>query len=349
VSKAQSGKSLLRKATPSLLGFGFLLVLLLPGVVIGMFLVSGAASILLFGALPVAAAYFGGATSATTWIVTLMVVSGSLARILDQSPALSALLVATVAFIIGVTARRGLSSPVLLVGISLAFLVINPPKLGESGQQAVDNLNPVLVTGALLLIGGLWARLVIALIQKWIPDTPETAPHTAQELLPYAVALAVSTGLSTFFLLTYAPGGVSAWLILTIFVVFKVDPDKTRAKTRDRVIGTVSGAITAYLLIEILQALDWQQSAVQILLALIFLGISMSYFVPGPYWKYVFFLTPGVVLLDSNAVSDQASIDIWRVAYTFIGIAVAFASGLAVRGIMGTFFREKHITPDQSH
>ena len=153
MSNGQTSKSILRKAASPLLGFGFLLVLLLPGVVIGMFLVSGAASILLFGALPVAAAYFGGATSATPRIIAVMVVSGTLARVFDHSPILSALLVAVVAFLIGISARRGLSSPILFVGISLAFLVINPPKLGESGHQALDNLNPVLVTALLLLIG----------------------------------------------------------------------------------------------------------------------------------------------------------------------------------------------------
>ncbi len=330
---ADNRESFIRTARTRLIGIAFLVVLLLPGALIGIFLVSGAASILLFGALPVAAAYFGGATKSTVRIITLMVLSGSLARFFDQEPVPSALLIAAVAFIIGMSARRGLSSPVLLVGISLGFLVISPPALGESGHQVIDNINPVLATAALLLIGGLWARLIIAGVQKWIPATPETQPRMEEGLVPYALALAISTGISTYFLLIYAPNGVGAWLILTIFVVLKVDTQRTVERTRDRVLGTLSGAVVAFILIELLREFNWEQGSVQITLALLFIGAAMSYFVPGPYWKYVFFLTPGVVLLDSNAVSDQVTVDAWRVGFTLIGVAIALLSGFVVREV----------------
>lgn len=330
MNAAGNKKSFLLAAKAPLLGFAFLVVLLLPGVLIGFFLLSGAASILLFGALPVAAAYFGGATRTSAPIIALMVLSGSLARFFDQDPVPSALLIAAVAFIIGMSARRGLSSPILIVGISLGFLVISPPTLGQSGQQVISNINPVLATAALLLIGGLWARLIIIGVQKWSPITSETSRRTADEFVPYALALAISTGISTYFVLVYAPNGVGAWLILTIFVVLKMDTHHTVVKTRDRVLGTLSGAVVAFILIELLQALNWAQGFVQLTLALVFIGVAMSYFVPGPYWKYVFFLTPGVVLLDSNAVSDQVTVDAWRVAFTLIGVAVALLTSLAV-------------------
>jgi hypothetical protein len=327
--------------------FAFLLMLLLPGVLIALFVVSGAASILLFGALPIAVAYFAGAARSTARIITFMVVSGTVARLLDQDPVPSALLMAVVAFIIGMTARRGLSSPILFVGIALGFLIISPPALGESGHQALNNLNPVLLTAALLLIGGLWARLVIFGIKKWIPDTPETTPRTALSLIPYSLSLAIASGISTYFLLRYAPGGSGAWLILTIFVVLQVDPKNTVTKTRDRVIGTVSGAVAAFVLIELLRVFNLQEGLAQLILALVFLGASMYYFIPGPYWKYVFFLTPGIVLLDSNAVSDQTSVDAWRVGFTLIGVAAALGIGLVVHVITHTLYQRKHATPDQ--
>jgi hypothetical protein len=341
VSAAGKKKSFLHTARTPLLGFAFLVVLLLPGVLIGIFLLSGAASILLFGALPVAAAYFGGATNSTVRIIAFMVVSGSLARFFDQEPVPSALLIAAVAFISGISARRGLSSPVLLVGVSLGFLVISPPALGESGHQLINNIDPVLATAALLLIGGLWARLIIAGVQKWIPATPETQPRTEEGLVPYALALAISTGISTYFLLIYVPNGVGAWLILTIFVVLKVDTQRTVERTRDRVLGTLSGAVVAFIVIELLQALNWAQGFVQITLALLFIGAAMSYFVPGPYWKYVFFLTPGVVLLDSNAVSDQVTVDAWRVGFTLMGVTIALLSGLVVREVTRRLIHRK--------
>lgn len=47
--------------------------------------------------------------------------------------------------------------------------------------------------------------------------------------------------------------------------------------------------------------------------------MAMAYFQSGPYWKFVVFLTPGVVLLDSNQASDQIKVAETRVLFTLIG------------------------------
>jgi uncharacterized membrane protein YccC len=106
-------------------------------------------------------------------------------------------------------------------------------------------------------------------------------------------------------------------------------------------LGTLSGAVVAFFLIELLRAFNWEQGFVQLLLAMLFIGAAMSYYVPGPYWKYVFFLTPGVVLLDSNAVSDQVTVDAWRVGFTLIGVTIALLSGLVVREVTRVLVRRK--------
>jgi Fusaric acid resistance protein-like len=349
VSESGAKKSVIRKARAPIIGFGLLVVLLLPGVLVALFVVSGAASVMLFGALPVVAAYFGGATHSTTRIVTFTVIVGTLARLFDQAPIPSALLMAVTALIIGMTERRGHSSPILLVGIALTFLIISPPALGQTGHQALDNLDPVLVTAVLLLIGGLWARLVIAGIHKWIPNTPESKSRNPKELIPYALALSVSTGLATYFLLLYAPNGVGAWLVLTIFVVLQSDRKNTLHKTRDRLIGTIGGAVVALIMIELLRYFNFERGLGQLVLALAFLGASMSYFARGPYWKYVFYLTPGVVLLDSNTVANQDSVVEWRVGFTLIGVAIALLVGLIVREISQALIARGKFTPDQSH
>ena len=64
------------------LGIGFFLLLLLPGVLITATLVGGASSVFLFGALPVAAAFFGGARKQSLYVVAFMTGTGSLARAL---------------------------------------------------------------------------------------------------------------------------------------------------------------------------------------------------------------------------------------------------------------------------
>lgn len=346
--KPTSGKSVHKVKAPLEI-VGLLVLLLLPGLVIALFLLEGAATVVLYGSLPIAIAYFRGATKSIWGILLLMVLAGTTARWFDQSPVPSALLMAIVALVIGLSARRGLTSPILLVGTLLGFLIFSPPKLGESGTQTFNSLDPILATAILLLIGGLWARLVIALIPVKIPNSTESTVRSLVQMLPYALALAISTGLSTYILLINASGGVGAWLILTIFVVLQTQSGSTLAKTRDRVLGTVGGGIIAFVLILVLQSLNQQRTVVQLALALVFFAISMYYLIPGPYWKYVLFLTPGVVLLDSNVAADPTSTDLWRVGYTLIGVAIALGVGAVVRWGTHASLAARKIIPDQSH
>jgi hypothetical protein len=313
------------------LGIGFFLLLLLPGILITATLVGGASSVFLFGALPVAAAFFGGARKQSLYVVAFMTSAGTLARVFDGAPIPSALLVGLVALIIGLAARRGLSSPILTLGIVLGFLVMSPPELTDKDSSIFSGVNPVLATAILLAAGGLWALLVGIMVRKKAPTVPENKVVDLSVVVPYALSLAISTGLVTYFLLYFSAGSLGAWMILTIFVIMKPDRDSTILKTKDRILGTFVGTAIAIVAIEILHLLNSQQGLVQITFALLFFGIAMSYFVPGPYWVYVTFLTPGVILLDSNSVSNQDEVALSRIAFTLGGIAIALIIGFMVQ------------------
>lgn len=71
------------------LGIGFFLILLIPGILIANFLIGGAASVFLFGALPVAVAFFGGTRKQSLLVLAFMTVAGTLARAFDGSEARS--------------------------------------------------------------------------------------------------------------------------------------------------------------------------------------------------------------------------------------------------------------------
>ena len=313
------------------LGIGFFFLLLLPGILITATLVGGAASVFLYGALPVAAAFFGGARKLSLFVIAFMTIAGTLARALDSAPLPSALLVGLVALIIGLAARRGLSSPILTLGIVLGFLVMSPPELTNKDSSIFSGIDPVLATAILLAAGGFWALLVGMVVRKKAPTVPENKVVDLSVVVPYALSLAISTGFVTFFLLYFSAGSLGAWMILTIFVIMKPDRDSTMLKTKDRILGTFAGTAIAIVAIEILHLINSQQGFVQITFALLFFGIAMSYFVPGPYWVYVTFLTPGVILLDSNSVSNQDEVALSRIAFTLGGIAIALAIGYLVQ------------------
>lgn len=314
------------------LGIGFFIILLIPGILIATFLVGGAASVFLFGAMPVAMAYFGGARDQSLAVIAFMTTAGVLARAFDGAPIPSALLVGLVALIIGLAARRGLSSPILGVGIVLGFLVMSPPDLTNKDSNLFTSVNPVMATAILLALGGFWALVVGKVVHKNAPIVPKNEIRDIFVVVPYALALALSTGIATYFLLTGSAGSLGAWLILTIFVIMKPRVDATMSHTRDRILGTFAGSAIAIIAIAILHIFDSQQGLIQITAALLFVGIAMAYFVPGPYWVYVMFLTPGVILLDSNAVSDQDNVALTRVVFTLMGTAVALGVGFLVQG-----------------
>jgi hypothetical protein len=329
------------------LGIGFFVILLIPGILIATFLVGGAASVFLFGATPVAMAYFGGARDQSLAVIAFMTMAGVLARVFDGAPIPSALLVALVALIIGLAARRGLSSPILGVGIVLGFLVMSPPDLTNKDSSLFTSVNPVMVTAILLALGGLWALVVGKVVHKNAPIVPKNEIRDIFVVVPYALALALSTGIATYFLLNESAGSLGAWMILTIFVIMKPQLDATIAHTRDRILGTIAGSAIAIIAIAILHIFDSQRGLVQITAALLFIGIAMAYFVPGPYWVYVMYLTPGVILLDSNAVSDQDNVALTRVAFTLIGIAIAIGVGFFIQGGVRQWRKRSSITQGQ--
>ncbi len=329
------------------LSMAFFAILLVPGLIIGYLFVHGAASVFLFGGVPVAAAFFGGARKEALPIIALSVIAGTLAQVFQGSALLLALLVAAVGMTIGMTARRGLSSPILMVGIVTGFLVMSPPELGQGETPLHFTLNPTLSTAILLLLGGLWALLVSSLVHKKTPSTLETGSRQLSELIPYALALTVSTGVATYFLVRLDTGSMGAWLILTIFVVLKPDGTQTIERTRSRILGTLAGAVIAFVIIEILQLTKNSEGLVQAIIALLFIGISMAYYKPGPYWKYVMFLTPGIVLIDSNSVSDQTTVDAMRVVFTLIGIALALATGYLASTASRLFFAKDSVASEK--
>jgi len=329
------------------LGIGFFLILLIPGILIATYVVGGAASVFLFGALPVAIAFFGGARKQSLLVIAFMTIAGTLARAFDGAPIPSALLVGLVALIIGLAARRGLSSPIMEVGIALGFLVMSPPDLTNKDSGLFTSINPIVATAILLALGGFWALLVGTIVHKKAPDVPMNKITDLTVVLPYALALALSTGVVTYLLLDFSAGHLGAWVILTIFVIMKPDHDSTIAKTKDRIQGTFAGTAIAIIAIEILHLFNSQQGLVQLTCAFLFIGIAMAYFVPGPYWVYVMFLTPGVILMDSNAVSDQDEVALTRIAFTLMGIAIALAIGFLSQRAGAALARRRSVTPGQ--
>ncbi len=314
------------------LALGFFALLLAPGIVIGLVWVENAGSVFLFGALPAAVAVFGGNLQLAPKFAVLTAASGALAFIVAGNTILSTLVLATVAGLVGFTARRGHQSPGLMMVIFLGFLIVSPPLLfwRESGEQ-IAGTAMVIVGAALLLAGGLWAYLIGFAIRSRIPAGREPVVMESSVVIPYALALFVSTGLATFFALDYGTDGLGAWIILTVIIVVQPEREMMRSRVKDRVLGTLMGGFIALVVLLILQVLNWQSGYWQLGFAFLFIAIAMSYFQSGPYWKYVIYLTPGIILLDSNHATDQFQVLELRVLFTVVGAVIAVLVAVGVR------------------
>ena len=312
----------------------FVAVLVMPGALASSIWIENASSVFFFGAIPIAGAVFGGNQPIALRFTFLTAGVGALAFLVVGNTLLSTLLLATIAGLVGLTARRGHQSPGILMAITLAFMVVSPPVLtwNASGKQLEGSLF-VLVGAGLLLAGGLWAVAIGYVVRNRIPAGAKPAEMELPVVIPYALALFVATGIATFGALTYDISGLGAWIILTVLLVVQPDQKSMNDKAKNRILGTLAGAVIAVIVLLILQSLGDQDGTVQLICAFTLIGIAMSYFQKGPYWKFVMFLTPGVILMDSNQVSNQILVAEVRVGFTLIGAVIAVLVAVGVRTI----------------
>lgn len=243
----------------------------------------------------------------------------------------------------GVAGRNGLMGGYALVGIVTGFVLLSPVPVDATLRVEVlappDGGLSLAVTNAVVaaLAGG-WAVLVTSRFPQPMAGRPRE-PLSRLSAVAVAVALAVATGASTVVVLEWYRAPVAAWLLLTLYVlVLAPDPaNPARSilhKVSQRLLGTFAGALLAVVIATLvpqttaLHALGFASLAVAVLLSLDA--------APGHYWRYVVFLTPAMVLFDSDAGTAVTAGEL-RVVFTVIAGAIATvliaAAALVVHGI----------------
>lgn len=242
-----------------------------------------------------------------------------------------AILIATMAGYGGYSARYGNESPVLLVPVVVSFIVIAPPDLVDRSGTTLTGLHYAFVISAALLIGGTW----VAIVGLYLARNMERAVDTPVEksvALGYGIALAASTGLATFVAARYFPGSTGAWVILTILLVMKPRSTDMWRAARHRVGGTLLGAVIAGALVVGMSVAGIPLESWALVLGAVFLIFALSVLRVQPYWQFVTFLTPAIILLKSSG-DDTLRLDGQRVVMTLIGTLMALAFAVLVREV----------------
>jgi len=289
------------------------------------------AGVLMLGALPATIAVVSVGPRRAWQIALAAAGAGTLAASFTGSAVLGALLIAGLAGYAGYSARYGNESPILFIPIIVSFIVISPPTLTGYSGETITGTEYSGIVGISLLIGGCWSALLGSLLTRNFQRAP-IEPVSKDVSAGYAIALASSSGIATFIAAQFFPGSTGAWVVLTILLVMKPRSTDMWRTARHRIGGTFLGAVVAALIVVTVAALGLPRVSWELALGAVFLALALSVFIVRPYWQFVTFLTPAIILLRSSG-SNELDLDAQRVLMTLIGTVVALAFAVGVREI----------------
>lgn len=320
--------TVLRRVPPITLLVALLAV---PAVIAGQVWLPGSAGVFILGSLPATIAVVLVGAKRALQIAVGAAVGGALAAGFAGNAWVGALIIAVLAGYGGYSARYGNESPVLLVPVVVAFIVISPPDLADRAGITLTGWPYAAVVGVSLLIGGVWVAVLGLLLARNL-ERAQDDPVERSVAIGYGIALALSTGISTFIAAYYFPGSTGAWVVLTILLVMKPRPTDMWRTARHRVGGTLVGALLAAGMVVAMNAVGLSLAVWSTVLGAAFLIMALSFVRVRPYWQYVTLLTPAIILLKSSG-DDTLTLDAQRVLMTIIGTLVALAFAVVVREV----------------
>ncbi len=306
-------------------------VLSIPALIAQQVWLPGSAGILLLGSVPSSIAVVVIGPRRGLQIAVAAAIGGALAAAFSGNAWVGAAIIAALAGYGGYSARYGNESPILLVPVVIAFIVISPPDLATRAGYTLSGLAYAAVVGVSLLIGGVWVALIGAVLTRGM-ERAKDDPVERWVAIGYGIALASSTGIATFVAAHYFPGSTGAWVVLTILLVMKPRPTDMWRTARHRVGGTLVGAVIAAGLVVVMDEVGMSRVTWSGLLGAVFLVLALSVIRVRPYWQFVMLLTPAMILLKSSG-DDTLNLDALRVVMTIIGTVMALLFAVLVREI----------------
>ena len=251
--------------------------------------------------------------------------AGTVLALLNPYPVAGAAVFGLFTGACALAAKRGLHSPVLMTPVFLSFVLVAPPEV-----PGLAALPAALLTGAVLLLGGMWATASARVLLGRPRLQSEGQALSTRTTIAYAVLMAVVVGIAAWGVLAFAKDHQGAWLLLTLIIVLQPSAHDTFVRSLQRLGGTLLGAVIALALIV---------AGVHSTLALVIGGIvlfaafAVRYVLKRPYWEYVTVLTPAVILLDSPGL-DAIRVTEDRVGYTLIATLVGLVIALLIKAVL---------------
>lgn len=294
-------------------------LLLAPIVVLSATSWSANGSLWYLGMLPAVMGLFSSprlALGATLLTPALM----GLALLLQDLPVAGAVYMAAIGAAVGLSAHRGWHVMGSFAGPLAAYALIGAPHVATSsgtvpaGSTATAGFTLV----GFVLAGGLWTTVIGSRITSVVQlKPPPVVPmHTARY---FAAALGLLVGFSTYVAMQWLDSPNAWWVVLTLFVV--VQPYYAAAGHRvvARVVGTLAGAVLAVVVAEALKDEPVAIAIIALVLTVAAPWVNMT----QPYWVFVLFLTPAVVLQTAGGAEAIVESALDRALYTVVAAAAA--------------------------
>ena len=265
-----------------------------------------------------------------------LAIADMLALAAAPSPVWAGLVMATVALLYGLSARRGLTSMIVTAPVAIAFTLADPPTL-QQGSMLAD----ALALGLFALLGGLWGTAFGSLLGRKVPrKAPPLSSWT--KAVVFGMTMALVLGVTMGIVVSTGIGHSGAWILMTILLVLQPAMGQTFRKSLERALGTLLGFGIALVV-----ALLVSNTALLLALGIAFLTLAVYVKLDSrsTYWQFTTALTPGIVLAEGST-ADAVSLDIDRLWASFIGVGVALALLLLFR-LLGMRDKEVERADDQ--
>jgi hypothetical protein len=211
----------------------------------------------------------------------------------------SAILMLCVGVTLGLANNWGLALWNFMFPVAVATVISNVPKVVDSPIQNA------LINGAIAVFCMIVAGLLVSLVVK---KPMQASPPKYRPLVTamYTVNLAILFTASGFVASLWHDQLPGMWLTLTIVIIIRPHIGESLMRALERGGGTILG-----FLIAIGVAYSLTPTPIYFGIGLIFLEIAVliRFHPDRPYWEYIMFLTPAVVLLagSPSEVTDFAS------------------------------------------
>lgn len=227
-------------------------------------------------------------------------------------PWLAALVMAACGVAMGLAAKAGAASAVVMAPVTVAFVLAEPP------AQSAWAVGFAVLASALFGVG------VGVLVRRRLPQRDLT-PLGPERALAYGGMLTLLAGVGGYFVAALQPGHAGAWLLLTFFVVIQPYLQDGWHKALGRAGGTVLGFLLAMGV-----GLLTDNRSVLFLVGVLAMIVGIWLRVKNhPYWQNTTVLTVGIVLSEGAATSVVSTAE-QRLLATTIGVAASLAAMAAL-------------------